>query len=92
MDVIAIKNFEHNGKRVRGDVFEVSPVAAMRLKSRGLVRAAADAPSFPSQAAGQKPSALPVEQVSEQTTAKKSKRGKTPELEEESSAPTLPLG
>ena len=78
MEVTAIKNFEHYGRRKRGDVFEVSDVIGKRLHARGLVSTEVDAPCFPLQAVGAKLSALPAVQVLPQTIVKKSKHGKKP--------------
>lgn len=75
MHVVAIKNFEHYGRRNCGDIFQVSDNVAKQLITKGLVRADTDDP--PKQAAaGLRLSALPVAQVLPQTTVKKSKRGR----------------
>lgn len=74
--VMAIQNFDHDGKKRRGDFFHVSDQAAQKLKARGLVVIDGEAhPSRPEKAAGGKLSALPADQALPQTIAKKSGNG-----------------
>lgn len=77
MQVVAIQNFEHDGKRNIGDAFEVSDRHAEQLKRAGLVSDGVGRDD-PTLAVGAKSSALPAAQASQQTTAKKSKRGVKP--------------
>jgi len=77
MLVSALKNFDHGGTRKRGDLFDVSDLAARRLREKGLVRFDDDpVPIVKIPAAGENAFALPAAQVSQKKTAKKSKIGK----------------
>ena len=74
--VMAIQNFEHDGAKKRGMLFDVSDHIAQRLKSRGLVVIDGEAhPSRPIKAAGVKSSVSPAVQVLPQTTVIKLKHG-----------------
>ena len=70
--VKALSGFEHNGTRRRGSKFNLSDNEAKQLVKKGLVRYVNITPMI---AAGGKSSALPVAQVSQKQTAKKSKSG-----------------
>jgi len=77
--VTAVKNFDHDGAKRRGDYFEVSDHIAKKLKARGLVVLDSEAqPLRPYQTAGERLSALPAVQVLPQTIVKKSKNGNKP--------------
>lgn len=67
-----IKSVEHNGPRKKYERMNVSDGVAKDMIARGIAR---KPKADPSKAGGQKPSALPPAQASQQTTAKKSKRG-----------------
>lgn len=75
MEVEAIKSFDYDGARRRGDRFEVSPQHADALRRRGLVVLVAATADNPSTAAGEKSSASPAAPASLGTTAKQSGRG-----------------
>lgn len=83
--VIAIQSFDHGGARRRGDVFEVSPQVAARLRRNGLVCIHGESkPSAdPPQAAGGNSSASPAAPVSRRRTARKSESGETDEKAEQ---------
>lgn len=74
MLVEAIKCFDHAGLRVRNSQFSVSELTAKELVKARLVRIIDQRPKV---AAGKKSSALPVVQVSPQTTVKESGSGAT---------------
>lgn len=74
-DVIAKRRFAHNGRRVVGERFPVSPGAAKDLARRGLVEIVEEAP-VPPVSGGVRSSASPADPLSPQTTAEPSKRGK----------------
>lgn len=74
VDVIALKSFQHNGPRRRGDEFPVSEQHAQDLARKGLVKIQGETED-PSKAAGEKPSASPAARASRQKTAKPSAAG-----------------
>lgn len=74
--VEALRGFEHDGSRRRGQRFAVSAPVAEQLRIKKLVRILENRmPGNPSTAAGTPPSASPVARASPPTTAKKSGRG-----------------
>jgi hypothetical protein len=73
IEVEAIKNFEHDGPRRRGDKFFVTPSTARTLKSNGLI--SAELPVNPPLAAGEQSSASPAAQASQNPMSKLSAPG-----------------
>lgn len=70
MEVVVLKTFVHDGKKLRGQRFHISDNFALQMERRGMVRVIR-----PAQATGRKSSASLVAQVSQKQTAKESKSG-----------------
>lgn len=73
--VTARQSFDHDGKRMPGDQFEVSDHHAKQLAGKGLVYSPNGDTTDPQEAAGEPSSASQAAQASRQTTAKRSGRG-----------------
>lgn len=70
MFVTALKSFDHNGRIIRGTVFECSDLTANALRRAKLVSCNEESAVNPTMAACIPPSALPPAPASPQTIAK----------------------
>jgi len=73
--VTAKQSFDHGGKRMPGEQFEVSDQHAKQLADKGLIHSTDGDTTDPLKAAGESSSASQAAQASRQTTAKRSGRG-----------------
>ena len=75
--VTAVQNFDHDGLKKRGDVFEVSPNIARRLHAKKLVIFLGEEKKRPSpvKPAGEKSPVLPAGQALPEAIVKKSGSG-----------------
>ncbi|ARP86291.1 hypothetical protein CAL13_08835 [Bordetella genomosp. 9] len=73
--VTARQSFDHDGKRMPGDQFEVSEQHAKQLACKGLIDTWSNDSADPQEAAGEPSSASQAAQASRRTTAKRSGRG-----------------